>query len=302
MLDVFLNYACQAKCPFCYNPPLTEELNAWKLPLERLALELLEGHKKGFRGATFSGGEVTLLSGLPAILRLARKIGYSNLGVISNGIRLAEEDYARELVDSGLSFCCLSVHSAEPALHDNLVAVPGAFAKVLRALEHLRRLSIPVVLNFVLTRRNVSQAPDFIERFAGLPGIAEFQLYFPHYEGLMEEHAEQLKLSAGQALPFLEEAFRRARLLDAEEKVFVYNMPPCALPSLRGRLRNWEQETSSLLIDPKGLGEGDFLNERRQRYKNGSCQRCALDARCLGYERGYIERYGDSDLRPLKAP
>ena len=37
MLDVFLNYACQAKCPFCYNPPLTPELIGWRLPLDRVA-------------------------------------------------------------------------------------------------------------------------------------------------------------------------------------------------------------------------------------------------------------------------
>ena len=192
MLDVFLNYACQAKCPFCFNPPLTPELIAWKLPKERLAAELLEGHKKGFRGVTFSGGEVTLLPELPLMLRLARKAGFSELGVISNGIRLAEESYARELAESGLTFCCLSVHAAGPELHDALLAVPGAFDKVLRALENLAALKLPVVLSFVLTRRNVAEVPAFGERFAGLAAVVEFQLYFPHYEGLMTLHADAL--------------------------------------------------------------------------------------------------------------
>ncbi len=298
MLDVFLNYACQAKCPFCFNPPLTPELNAWKLPTERLAAELLEGRKKGLRGVTFSGGEVTLLSELPLMLRLARKAGFSERGVVSNGIRLADEGYARELAASGLTFCCLSVHAAGPELHDELVAVPGAFAKVLRALEHLAALELPVVLNFVLTRRNVAEVPAFIERFAGLPGVVEFQLYFPHYEGLMTLHADALKLSLDESVPFLEEAFGRARALGAERKVWVYNMPPCSLPAFSGRLRNWEREPASLLIDPKGLAAG-FVSERRDRYKNAACARCSLDARCLGFEKGYVERYGDGALRPV---
>lgn len=303
MLDIFLNYACQAKCPFCYNPPLTPELIAWKLPTDRLAHELLDGHKKGFRGVTFSGGEVTLLPELPTMLRLARKAGYTSIGVISNGIRMADEGYTRELVDSGMSFCCLSIHAGEPALHDELLAVPGAFAKMLRTLEHLKAHDIPVVLNFVITRRNVDAMPAFIERFAALPGIVEFQLYFPHYEGLMTVHADALKLAVSDVLPALTETFRRARSLGAEDKVFVYNMPPCSLPTIpMARLRNWEQESTSLLIDPKGVDDGRFKNERRDRYKNAQCKLCSLDARCLGYESGYVQRYGDGDLRPVPKP
>lgn len=303
MLDVFLNYACQAKCPFCYNPPLTPELRDWKLPLERLAHELLKGRKKGFRGATFSGGEVTLLAELPVMLRLARKAGYSSVGVISNGIRMAEETYTRELVDSGMSFACLSIHAGEPALHDELLAVPGAFEKALRALGHLEKIGIPVVLNFVITRRNVRAMPAFIRRFAARAGVVEFQLYFPHYEGLMTVHADALKLPAEEVVPSLEKAFARARALGAGDKVFVYNMPPCSLPAIpMARLRNWERESTSLLIDPKGVDDGRFQSERRDRYKNAKCGGCSLDERCLGYETGYIERYGDADLRPVPKP
>lgn len=303
MLDVFLNYACQAKCPFCYNPPLTPELIAWKLPVDRLALELIEGYKKGFRGATFSGGEVTLLAELPTMLRLARKAGYSSIGVISNGIRMADEAYTRELADSGMTFACLSIHAGEPKLHDELLAVPGAFDKAARALDHLAKLSIPAVLNFVITRRNVAVMPAFIERFAALPGIVEFQLYFPHYEGLMTVHADDLKLAVSDVVGSLEAAFASARALGAADKVFVYNMPPCSLPGVPPeRLRNWERESTSLLIDPKGVDDGRFQSERRDRYKNERCASCALDARCLGYENGYIRRYGDGDLRPVKPP
>ena len=52
------------------------------------------------------------------------------------------------------------------------------------------------------------------------------------------------------------------------------------------------------MIDPKGLAAG-FVAERRDRYKNAACVRCSLDARCLGFEKGYVERYGDGVLRPV---
>lgn len=301
MLDVFLNYACQAKCPFCYNPPLTPELVRWKLPLDRLAAELIAGRRRGLSGVTFSGGEVTLLKDLPKMLRLARKAGYSEIGIISNGLLMSEGRVTRELLDAGLSFCCISIHGDGAELHDRMVRVPGAFEKIIKTLEHLEKAGAPVVLNYVLTRENHAAAPAFIERFARLEGIAEFQLYYPHYDGLMKEHAEALELRMSDAVATLELAVAAARRLAAEEKVWVYNMPPCAAPALAGRLRNWEAEAESILIDPAGVDSGSFLQERRNRFKNSECRACSLDARCLGFERAYIERFGAEELRAVPA-
>lgn len=301
MLDVFLNYACQAKCAFCYNPPLTPELVRWKLPLDKLAGELLRGSQLGYRGVTFSGGEVTLLKDLPKILRLARRIGYQSVGIISNGVRLSEAAYAGKLKEAGLSFCCISIHGAEPALHDRMVVLPGAFVKVLRALKHLKGLEVPVVLNFVVTRENVSAAASFVERFGPEAGVTELQLYYPHFEGMMAVNAERLRIGMSEAVPHLSRAMEAARRSGVEEKVWVYNIPPCAAPVLWPRLRNWEEEEDSLLVDPEGLKSGTCLAERRDRVKIPACAGCAVESRCLGFERGYAQRFATAGMRPLEA-
>lgn len=299
MLDVFLNYACQAKCPFCYNPALTPELVRWRLPLRRLARELLDGRRAGCRGVTFSGGEVTLIEDLPKLLRLARRAGYEPVGIITNGLRLAQPAYLDSLLEAGLGFCCLSVHGADAALHDRMVRVSGAFAKALAALDGLEARGVPVALNFVLTRENAGAAAAFAERFAPRPGVVELQFYYPHYDGLMAEHAAKLKLSMGEAVPHLCDALDAAERAGAAEKVWIHNMPPCAARGLGERLRNWEREPDALLVDPKGLAGGGFLPERRERVKNAECRSCRFDARCLGFERGYVDRFGDGLIRAV---
>lgn len=299
-LHVFLNYACQAKCAFCYNPPLTDELNRWKLPMEALARNLLEHRRKSFSTVTFSGGEVTLIQELPAMIRLARKTGFERIGIISNGIRLAQPEYARELLDCGLNFCCFSVHGADAALHDEIVVVPGAFDKILKALEHLHQGNASLLLNFVLTRQNAHTLPAFIERFASAP-VQEFQIYYPHYDGMMALNAALLKISMQEAGPSLERAWQTARSLAVQDKLWFYNFPPCAVPrSLNHRLRNWEKEEDSLLVDPRGI-EGDaFRQERRNRVKTAECARCSLNPRCLGFEKGYVSLYGDSEIKAIR--
>lgn len=297
MLDVFLNYACQAKCPFCYNPPLTPELIAWRLDLRKTAALLVSGRDKDYDGVTFSGGEVTLLKDLPAMIRLARKTGYREAGVISNGLRLAERSYAEELAEAGLTFCCVSLHGAAAATHDRLVAVPGAHERVLVALENLRALTLPLILNFVVTRANASELTEFVARHAPDPGVVELQAYLPHYEGLMQTQREGLSLSIAEARPYLAAAAAQAERLGVGGKLCVYNAPPCALPEHRGRLRNWKREGDSLLVDPQGLAGAGFAEERRDRVKPAACEACALQAECLGFERRYVERYGDKEAR-----
>lgn len=299
MLDVFLNYACQAKCPFCFNPPLTPELIRWKLPLERLAAELIKQHAQGYRGVAYSGGEVTLLRELPKMLRLSRRAGYDPIGIVSNGLRLAEKSYARELVDAGLSFCCISIHAPHSELHDELLVVPGAFKKALAAMAHLRALDIPVLLNYVLTRRNAAELPAFLTRFAAEPGVAGFQVFFPHYEGLMEVHAEELRLSYTEAAPHVRKAASLARELGAAEKLAFFDIPPCIAPELLPHLREWEREDTCLLVDPKGVTQGGFFSERRDRLKNEQCKRCSLDDRCLGFESAYVRRFGLGEAKSV---
>lgn len=300
-LDVFLNYACQAKCPFCYNPPLTKSLIRWKLPREALARELLKAAAAGARGVTYSGGEVTLLKDLPLLLRMARKAGLREIGIISNGLRLADRGYLEELRESGLNFCCLSIHGSKAGTHDSMVAVPGAFAKANAALSHLEARGMTSVLNFVLTRRNAAEAPEFIELYASRE-VREFQLYFPHYDGLMAENAGTLAISYEEAAPHLRRAYQRALQAGKQDRVWIYNMPPCAMPDLKHRLRNWEREESSLLVDPQGVKSGQFHGERRSRCKLAVCRTCAMDSRCLGFESQTVSRFGIGSLSGLTAP
>jgi MoaA/NifB/PqqE/SkfB family radical SAM enzyme len=295
MLDIFLNYACQAKCAFCYNPPLTPELIAWKLPLEKLAAELVQGRDGGYKGVTFSGGEVTLLKDLSKMLRLSRKAGFQEIGIITNGLLMAEASYTQELLDAGLSFVCISVHGAEAALHDKMVKVEGAFAKVLKTLDLLEAAKIPVVLNFVLTQENAHGAADFVRHFAGRPGVVEFQLYYPHYDGLMAVHRDALRLPMTKAAEVAVEA------LAASDKAWLYNIPPCLAPDLAPRMRNWQEEEDSLLIDPAGVSEGGFSQERRDRHKTAVCRNCRFDAQCLGFEKKYVELYGDDEMQAVVA-
>ena len=141
-----------AKCPFCYNPPITPELLRRELSFEDAARSLYSGSKNGARLLNLHGGEVTLRDDLPKILALSKKLGFKQITVVTNGVRLKHLTYVRRLVTAGATHFRLSIHSAEAPIHDSAgercspskrrgvvgVRIDPGIAERLRAMGYLR--------------------------------------------------------------------------------------------------------------------------------------------------------------------
>jgi len=98
-LDV--SESCNLACPGCYRPN-SEGQNGYMLP--EIASRIMK--KSRANGATetyFLGAEPTLNPDLPVILQEAVDLGFKFVLLISNGIRLADEGYARKILIPGVS-------------------------------------------------------------------------------------------------------------------------------------------------------------------------------------------------------
>jgi MoaA/NifB/PqqE/SkfB family radical SAM enzyme len=304
VFELFLNYACQAKCAFCYNPPITEELLRRELSFAQAAQALYAAARGGARKLNLHGGEVTLRDDLPKILRLARKVGFEAVTLVTNGVRLGDGRYARSLVSAGLTHVRMSIHAPDAAGHDAIVVVPGAFERILRAIGHLRRLEIPLGINFVLVRDNAAKLPALLRRFVLEEKIEDVIVYFPHERGMMALNAEAAGVSYQAARrPLLESA----ALLDAAGKLsalLIANVPPCAAPELADLLLDWEREpgeASSLMMNPEGRRSDLNAMKDGQKWAVPACLACALKDRCRGVEPEYVRRRGDGEFRALAA-
>lgn len=304
VFELFLNYACQAKCAFCYNPPITEELLRRELSFEQAAAALYGAAKGGAKRLNLHGGEVTLRDDLSKIVRLARKVGFAQITLVTNGVKLGEARYARALVAAGVTHVRMSLHAPDAATHDAIVAVPGALERALKGVAHLRKLDIPVGLNFVLVRANAQTLPAFLRRFVVEEKFDDVIVYFPHERGMMALNAAEIGLTYEQVRrPLLDSA----ALLDKAGRLgalLIANVPPCAAPELADLLLDWEKgeaEGASAMVSPEG-GRTD-LNAMKdeQRREVPACRACALKDRCRGVEPEYVRRQGDGEFRALAA-
>lgn len=301
--ELFLNYACNAKCPFCYNPPITPELLRRELSYEEAAKSIYTGAKSGANQLNLHGGEVTLRDDLPKILALARKVGFRHVTLVTNGVRLAQPDYVRDLISSGCTHFRLSVHGPDAKTHDAIVAIPGAFEKVLSAIDNLRSARRPLGMNFVLIRQNYRTLPAFLERFCVKGGIDDVIVYFPHLRGMMEVNAAQSGITYEEVAPLVRKGVSLLDRAGKRESLLLANFVPCVLPELADRMIDWSQEGQgeSTMTHPEAFTDDIHEMKEGQRVPVKACKTCSLGGRCLGVEREYRQRYGEKDFVPLKS-
>ncbi len=303
--EVILNYDCNARCKFCYHPDSALTQVEKRMPLAQAAASLYKGRKEKCWVAYLIGGEITMREDLPKIVRLARSMGYPYVQVMTNGLKLADPAYARKLVNAGANIFRISVHGPDAKTHDNLVGVPGAFKKVMKAFENLTSLGAEISINHALCKYNYKKLKALLEIISGRFGIEDFNVIFPHYNGMMAERASELKVSVTQAVPYVREAL--AYLKDSRaviEDSLLVNFSPCNLPEAVHLMAEWERPSVPKADEPlfhidgreariHGLKESLCL-------KNKTCRDCVYNSRCMGFEKWYADIFGAKEFKPVK--
>lgn len=142
---VDITHRCQMNCANCYLPNRTipdMDLNlfydlASKLPF-KTDLRLV-------------GGEPTLREDLPEIIKTLRRMGHRPV-LITNGLRLANFEYAKSLRDAGLEYCQLSMNGFRDDKIYLAIDKMACAQKKNHALENCQTLGIQASVSCILMR------------------------------------------------------------------------------------------------------------------------------------------------------
>ncbi len=138
---VFLDVTnrCNMNCPICianiagmgfeFHPPLAYFEKVFDTLAKMEPAPMVE----------LFGGEPTVRDDLQEIIAAARERGVKTR-VVTNGLRLADEDYCRRMCEQGVRFR-IGIDGCDAEVYRRLRRNPGVHEKKLRALENLRRYS-----------------------------------------------------------------------------------------------------------------------------------------------------------------
>lgn len=162
LANIDLTNRCNLNCDFCfanaracgfiYEPAFDEVVSM---------LKLLRSQKPVPAPAVqFSGGEPTMRDDLAEIIRTAKQMGFPQVQIATNGIKLAANPaYAQQLKDTGLNTVYLHFDGISKETNPNL-------KKHIKAIENLKRVRLGTVLvPTVIRGRNDHELGDII-RFA----------------------------------------------------------------------------------------------------------------------------------------
>jgi len=279
-VELTVHFKCNLKCVHC----MIEGTMDWLKPESADDFgRILAANRQSrqWKGLILTGSEVTLRRDLPDMARKARDNGFEHVRIQTHGMRLANERYCRELVESGIDEFFVSITAADATTHDAITAVPGSFEKAVRGLEHLDAYEhVATITNTVITRLSYPQLPAVVERLRHLRRLV--QMDFWNYWPMKETDDKDLIVSHLDVLPFLRDAVHRA--WGFGRAVEVKNFPECLLGDDADALEN---DQPKLIIDP------EFWPEFMRNGFHQCVHRSYCGARrCLGLNTAYVKKFG----------
>jgi pyrroloquinoline quinone biosynthesis protein E len=173
-----VTHRCPLQCPYCSNPLELErardelDTDAWCRVLDQAAaLGVLQVH--------FSGGEPMARRDLEELVAHAARAGlYTNL--ITSGVLLSDAR-ADALVEAGIDHVQVSFQDVQDAPGDRIAGYQGAQRLKREAAARVCARDLPLTINAVMHRQNLSRLPEVIEQAvelgAGRLEVAHVQYY-----------------------------------------------------------------------------------------------------------------------------
>ncbi len=304
-LHVFVHVNCNNNCLFCLDHFRPGEPFVYEPGKKAVNDEDVIGQLARYLPTTnkmlFTTGEPTLHPGLPRFVAIAREMGYTEIGLITNGRMLAYLDLCEKLFAAGLNRISVSIHGHTSVLHDSHTRAKGSFAQavagMLNILSFRGKHIFTLNTSSTITSMNVAHLYDMITFFRR----------FIH-DGQMILNPT---IPIGAALKFprkalvritdVATAIRSAKQRFTEEEgapppnLIVMDMPYCIMPADLPTLAGREHIV--------GGKEFEEINEHNipvcTRTKRPECKQCGFDTVCPGVYTQYTNYFGWEEFVPV---
>ncbi|HTY44721.1 MAG TPA: radical SAM protein [Patescibacteria group bacterium] len=151
-IDLNVGYSCNMKCRFCYYLNDVKARSRDKdLSTQECKRLIVYYRRKGMEVLEFTGGEPTIRPDLCELAQFAGQAGFRRISIITNGVRLADAEYAQRLVASGVKDFLFSLHGSKPQTHDFVTCLPSSYDRLIHAIRNLIKLGVRVRCNSVVT-------------------------------------------------------------------------------------------------------------------------------------------------------
>ncbi|MBN2153090.1 MAG: radical SAM protein [Candidatus Lokiarchaeota archaeon] len=166
-VDLALTYRCNNACGHCYVARARSfpemDTGSWKRVINKL-------RDIGVPHVTLTGGEATMRDDLADIIQYTQD---NNIicGLVTNGIKLADNEFLKKLANAGLDYIQITLESHDPAIHNKMVGA-DTWEQTVKGLKNAIATDIYTITNTTLCALNaptIEKTIDFLAEI-GLEG------------------------------------------------------------------------------------------------------------------------------------
>ena len=297
-MDLALTYRCQNECAHCYNEEKrkVEELpaEAWLGVIDRL-------WEIGIPHIVFTGGEPTMVKYLPDLAKRSEENGQIT-GLITNGRKLADNEYLKGLIVAGIDHIQVTLLSHRESVHDDLVCSEGAWKETVAGIKEALDQDVYLSTNTTIISQNLDDIEETVRFLVGL-GVKNISLNGIIRSGKGKEARtvtyEELDTLLTRVVAIAEEAdinltwYTPTPYCELNPMEYGLGIKQCTACSLAMAIepdgsvlpcQSYYEPLGNIMADDwEGIWEHDLCKRIRGRdYMAGKCAECELAQVCGG--------------------
>ena len=168
-VEIQLGHMCNNRCVFCVSGQRTQMRMARPLETAPILARIEAARAEGHRKITLLGGEPTLQPGFLEVVRRCVALGFEEIVIFTNGVKIARAAFIDEVRATGGRFNWrISIQGATKESHERTTGRPGSFDRIVAAMGHLAERGEKLTVNMCVVGSNyesVDHFPDLLDRF-----------------------------------------------------------------------------------------------------------------------------------------
>lgn len=159
-----LTYNCNNRCKWCYASPAGFKKRIMEFSKSKKYLLLMK--KLGIKSVGLLGGEPTLYPRLFDLIKFAKEQDIK-VTLYTNGRKLSDEKFVKNLKEAGLDFINVTIQSGSKHYkeHDKTVNVKGAWKECKQGIENCFKQGIKVNIQTILAHTDFKIYKEILEEF-----------------------------------------------------------------------------------------------------------------------------------------
>lgn len=290
------NQTCKG-CPCCQNVDRSKNMSL--NDIKKACEAAFDSYGERF-SITVSGGEPTLHPQFFEIMRYFKERNFF-VTILTNAEKFDNNEFCNRFLENvsiQRTRIVTTLHSSDPAVHEQQNGTPNSFKKSVNGLLYLFHHGIGVTIKHCITGVNYNDTVNFI-KFVDetFHPFVDIQLFGIDYCGLTKEQACELYKPYSQMQPYIEAGLDECIALLGKNgrRTTVFNYPLCAVDPFYWKLFVLKKNDSyGMYFDPTNKllnfsdGAGTYSTE---------CEMCYVRDICSGTYKSTFDYFGNDVVR-----